>query len=245
MIPIRLSSLLFVVVFAPLAGAILNGLFARLLPRRAVTAIGVGAPFVAIAAALLALGGFEDLRAASPGHAEVTATLYRWIAAGPIQVDFSLYLDALSMLMTLIVTGIGAFIHLYSVGYMRDDPSYARYFSFLNLFLFSMLLLVLSRSLVLVFVGWEGVGLCSYLLIGFWFDDAAKAAAGRKAFLVNRVGDLGFLLALFVLVFLLGGSLDVPALRDAVLAPDSRIASDTALVTLVTLGLFQIGRAHV
>ena len=101
--------------------------------------------------------------------------------------------------MTLIVTGVGSLIHLYSVGYMKGDDGYARYFAYLNLFLFFMLLLVLGRSLLVVFVGWEGVGLASYLLIGFWFDDPAKAAAGKKAFITNRIGDAGFLLGMFLL----------------------------------------------
>ena len=101
--------------------------------------------------------------------------------------------------MALIVTGVGSLIHVYSIGYMKDDTSYARYFAYLNLFLFFMLLLVLGESLLVLFVGWEGVGLASYLLIGFWFEDADKARAGKKAFITNRIGDAGFLLGMFVL----------------------------------------------
>ncbi|UCG98478.1 MAG: NADH-quinone oxidoreductase subunit L, partial [Burkholderiales bacterium] len=105
---------------------------------------------------------------------------------------------------TLIVTGVGSLIHLYSTGYMKDDASYARYFAYLNLFLFFMLLLVLGRSMLVLFVGWEGVGLASYLLIGFWFEDPAKAQAGKKAFITNRVGDAGFLLGMFLLYSAVG-----------------------------------------
>src|SRR6185503_6029095 len=120
----------------------------------------------------------------------------------------------LSAVMTLIVTGVGSLIHVYSIGYMKDDKSYARYFSYLNLFLFFMLSLVLGRSLLVLFVGWEGVGLASYLLIGFWFDDPDKARAGKKAFITNRIGDAGFLLGMFVL-FQGFGTLDMDRINAA------------------------------
>lgn len=232
-----IEALLAVVVLAPLVGAILNGLLSGVLKRRTVTLLGVGAPVVAFGASLWAIVQWLPLRAALPG-ASVTAVLFRWIEAGPVAVDLSLYLDPLSAVMILVVTGIGSLIHLYSVGYMHDDPSYARYFSHLNLFTFAMLLLVLGRSLLVLFVGWEGVGLCSYLLIGFWFSDMDKAIAGKKAFIVNRIGDFGFLLALFFLMFHLNGSLDVPTLRAAVADPASAFNTDNAMVTLVTLLLF-------
>ena len=234
----HISSLLYVVVFAPLVGAMINGFLSRYLPRRAVSVLGVGAPLLSFVAACAAGLGFLGLRAEDPAFASVTANLFNWITAGPIDIDFALYLDPLSMVMILVVTGIGTLIHVYSIGYMHGDPSYARYFSHLNLFMFSMLLLVLGRSLLLLFVGWEGVGLCSYLLIGFWFDDMAKATAGKKAFVVNRIGDFGFLLGVFVLLFWLEGSLDVPTLRDMVTAPDSALAAKGGLITVVTLCLF-------
>ena len=116
--------------------------------------------------------------------------------------------------MALIVTGVGSLIHVYSIGYMKDDASYARYFAYLNLFLFFMLLLVLGRSLLVLFVGWEGVGLASYLLIGFWFEDPDKARAGKKAFITNRIGDAGFLLGMFVLYQALG-TLDMDRINAA------------------------------
>lgn len=234
----QVATLLYIIVFAPLVGALVNGLFCRYLSRRTVSIIGVGAPFVSFAAALYAFLVFSTLRSGEPEFSAISTTLFNWITAGPISIDFSLYLDPLSMVMALVVTGVGSFIHLYSVGYMHDDPSYTRYFSHLNLFMFCMLLLVLGQSLLLLFVGWEGVGLCSYLLIGFWFSDMEKAIAGKKAFIVNRIGDFGFLLGLFALVFWLQGSLDIPTLKSAVTAADSRLATMTTAITLVTLCLF-------
>jgi NADH:ubiquinone oxidoreductase subunit 5 (subunit L)/multisubunit Na+/H+ antiporter MnhA subunit len=131
-------------------------------------------------------------------------TVYTWANIGGSAFEVSFYFDRLSAVMVLIVTGVGSLIHVYSIGYMKDDTSYARYFSYLNLFLFFMLLLVLGRSLLVLFVGWEGVGLASYLLIGFWFEDPDKARAGKKAFITNRIGDAGFLLGMFVLYQALG-----------------------------------------
>jgi len=119
--------------------------------------------------------------------AALLETAYTWAVVGGTSFDIGFYFDRLSAVMTLIVTGVGSLIHVYSTGYMKDDASYARYFAYLNLFLFFMLLLVLGRSLLVTFVGWEGVGLASYLLIGFWFEDPEKAAAGKKAFITNRV----------------------------------------------------------
>lgn len=133
--------------------------------------------------------------------------LFTWFEVMDLSVDFTLRMDALSAVMCLVVTGIGSLIHLYSVGYMAEDDSRPRFFSYLNLFMFSMLLLVLGGNLIVMFVGWEGVGLCSYLLIGFWFRNEAYAAAGRKAFVVNRIGDAGFLVGIFLL-FVNYGSLD-------------------------------------
>ena len=118
---------------------------------------------------------------------------------GDLQVDAAFQLDQLSMVMVLIITGVGALIHVFSVGYMQDDPGYPRYFAYLNLFVFFMLVLVLGASYPMLFIGWEGVGLCSYLLIGYWFSDKANADAGKKAFIVNRIGDFGFLIAMFIL----------------------------------------------
>jgi NADH-quinone oxidoreductase subunit L len=124
---------------------------------------------------------------------------WSWMPAGELQVDFGILLDPLSMVMTLIITGVGSLIHIFSIGYMKEDPGYPRYMAYLNLFVFFMLILVLGSSYPVMFVGWEGVGLCSYLLIGFWFKEKANADAGKKAFIVNRIGDFGFLIAMFLL----------------------------------------------
>jgi NADH-quinone oxidoreductase subunit L len=153
---------------------------------------------------------------------------------GDFQVDAALQLDQLSMLMTLIITGVGFLIHIFSVGYMRQDPGYPRYMAYLNLFVFFMLTLVLGANYPLMFVGWEGVGLCSYLLIGFWFNEKANADAGKKAFIVNRIGDFGFLMAMFM-IFAHLGTLDFVEVFER--APQ-QLAFGGAVVTVITLFLF-------
>jgi NADH-quinone oxidoreductase subunit L len=219
----------------PLAGFLLNGLFAtRLFPNprgtRFVTLVGCGLPILAF---LLTLDAFAELRAG--GYVPLSETLYTWISIGgaPFAVEF--WFDRLTAVMVLIVTGVGSLIHVYSVGYMKGDESYARYFAYLNLFLFFMLLLVLGRSLLVLFVGWEGVGLASYLLIGFWFADPEKAAAGKKAFIVNRIGDAGFLLGMFVLYTALG-TLDMDRINAAFMASPGPAISATLVGILLFIG---------
>src|SRR5881396_848904 len=166
--------------------------------------------------------------------AAFTARLFTWIVAGEFETSVTALVDPLTGVMLLVVTGVGMLIHIYSVGYMHDDPGYARYFAYLNLFVFFMLILVLGANFPVMFVGWEGVGLCSYLLIGFWFNEKINADAGKKAFIVNRIGDFGFLVAMF-LIFTRFGSLDfetVFAKAPTVLPPGSGIA------TTITLFLF-------
>ncbi|MEO8754824.1 MAG: NADH-quinone oxidoreductase subunit L [Casimicrobiaceae bacterium] len=194
-----MDRLLTVIILLPFAGFLLNGLLGNRLGNRFVNVAGCGLPLLAFAAAIAC---FMDLRAG--GFAPLVETAYTWATIGNSAFAISFYFDRLTAVMVLIVTGVGSLIHIYSIGYMKGDKSYARYFAYLNLFLFFMLLLVLGRSLLVLFVGWEGVGLASYLLIGFWFDDPAKARAGKKAFLTNRVGDAGFLLGMFVLYQALG-----------------------------------------
>jgi NADH-quinone oxidoreductase subunit L len=169
----------------PALGFLFNVFYGRRAGRGAVNLAGPGVIFLAFA---VALWGFIRLLA-MPAGAALEVTLWPWIVAGQFHTAIALRLDALSAVMTLIVSGVGAVIHLYSVGYMAHDEDYARYFAYLNLFAFSMLVLVLADNLLLMFVGWEGVGLCSYLLIAFWYDNAQFAYNGRKAFVVNRVGD--------------------------------------------------------
>ena len=178
----------------PLAGAAINGFLGKKSSRTAVTHVGLVFPGAAFAWAL-----WVALRISSLclPYQEYIA---HWIRSGSFSVDFAFYLDQLSLVMLLVVTGVGFLIHIYSVGYMWDDPSYYRFFTYLNLFMFFMLTLILASNYLLMFIGWEGVGLASYLLIGFWFTKDSAAAAGKKAFIVNRIGDFGFLIALFLII---------------------------------------------
>jgi len=178
----------------PLAGAAINGFLGRKSSRTAVSTIGLVFPGAAFLWALTA--AWRALSMQLP-YQEYLA---HWIRSGSFAVDFAFYLDHLSLVMLLVVTGVGFLIHIYSVGYMWDDPSYYRFFTYLNLFMFFMLTLVLANNYLLMFIGWEGVGLASYLLIGFWFTKDSAASAGKKAFIVNRIGDFGFLIALFLII---------------------------------------------
>jgi NADH-quinone oxidoreductase subunit L len=178
----------------PLAGAAINGFLGKKSSRRAETTIALFFSGAAFAMALWVAFRFSSLTL--PYH-EFFA---HWIRITGFSADFAFYLDQLSLVMLLVVTGVGFLIHVYSVGYMWDDPSYYRFFSYLNLFMFFMLTLVLANNYLLMFIGWEGVGLASYLLIGFWFTKDSAAAAGKKAFIVNRIGDFGFMIALFLLI---------------------------------------------
>ena len=193
------------------------------------TWVGPGVIGVAFAITLVNFARMFGVELEEP----VIRTYWTWMATGALEIDAAIQLDQLSILMMMVITGVGFLIHVFSVGYMRDDPGYARYFAYLNLFVFFMLVLVMGSSFPLMFVGWEGVGLCSYLLIGFWFEDREKADAGKKAFIVNRIGDFGFLVAIFILFTTLGtlDYVDVFELAPEVLLPGS------AVVTAITLFL--------
>ncbi|MEO8081412.1 MAG: proton-conducting transporter membrane subunit, partial [Caldimonas sp.] len=187
------------IVLLPLLGFVLNGILAtrlggNLVGKRFVTVVGCGLPLIAFA---LVVASLVELR--TGGYAPLVEVAYRWAQIGTSPFEVAFYFDRLAAVMALVVTGVGAVIHVYSVGYMKDDEGFGRFFAYMNLFLFFMLLLVLGRSLLVLFVGWEGVGLCSYLLIGFWFHDLANARAGKKAFITNRVGDAAFLIGMFLL----------------------------------------------
>ena len=201
----------------PLVGFLLNGFFATALGRHRVTerAAGLIGSAFPLAAFALTIKAFLDLQAG--GFAPIVEPLYRWALIGTSSFEIAFYFDRLSAIMTLVVTGVGSVIHIYSTGYMHDDKSFGRFFAYLNLFLFFMLLLVLGRSMLVLFVGWEGVGLASYLLIGFWFDDLTNAKAGRKAFITNRIGDAGFLLGMFLL-YRAFGTLDMDTINAAFLS---------------------------
>src|SRR5258706_9911944 len=183
--------------FLPLMGAVFNGLFGSKLPKWVVRWVACGV--MAAAGIMSALVLLTLLK--MPADAKITKTAFDWFSVGDLSLTFTFSVDRLSGIMINIVTWVGLLIHIYSVGYMAHDKSYGRYFAYLNLFVFSMLTLVMGDSLPVMFVGWEGVGLCSYLLIGFWFEDSAKAYAGRKAFIANRIGDFGFLLGMFWLFY--------------------------------------------
>ncbi|HVO90696.1 MAG TPA: NADH-quinone oxidoreductase subunit L [Casimicrobiaceae bacterium] len=187
------------IVLLPLIGFAFNGAVSMrartgATAKSLVTLVGCALP---IAAFLLSIKTFLDLRAG--GYAPIVDIVYNWAVIGDSSFEVAFYFDRLAAVMALIVTGVGSLIHVYTIGYMKDDDGYARFFAYLNLFLVFMLLLVLGRSLLVLFVGWEGVGLASYLLIGFWYEDPRNAEAGKKAFITNRIGDAGFLLGMFVL----------------------------------------------
>ncbi len=191
---------LWLIPLLPFAGFLINGLFGRRLPKALVTTIALLAPLGALAVVASAFYSvFVQSGIVSLPYNE-TCPFGPWISVGALHIDFTFVLDQLSLVMLLVVTGVGFLIHIYSVGYMADDEGYARYFSYLNLFLFFMTVLVLAGNTLVMFIGWEGVGLASYLLIGFWFTKDSAANAGKKAFIVNRIGDFGFLIAMFLLL---------------------------------------------
>ena len=215
-----------------LLGFVLNGSLALWRPaaKTVVSIIGAGVLLGAFGVSLAVFQAFAGLHAEAP----LVFTYWSWIPAGDLQVSVAFQVDQLSTVMLLVITGVGSLIHLFSIGYMREDPGYARYFAYLNLFVFFMLVLVLGANFPLMFVGWEGVGLCSYLLIGFWFSEKVNADAGRKAFVMNRIGDFGFLVAMLML-FWATGSLDFGAVFAG--APTRFVAGGGA-ITVVTLFLF-------
>ncbi len=188
---------LWIIPLLPLAGAAINGLLGKRFPKALVNTIALGSTALAFAYALWVAAQFAGLPPDQIPHIERYAT---WLSAGSFSAEFGIYLDQLSLVMLLVVTGVGFLIHVYSVGYMAHEGGYYRYFAYLNIFMFFMLTLVLANNYLLMFVGWEGVGLASYLLIGFWFLKQSAINAGKKAFITNRVGDFGFLIALFLLI---------------------------------------------
>ncbi|MCW3103595.1 MAG: dehydrogenase subunit [Bacteroidetes bacterium] len=212
----------------PLVGFLIIGFFGKKLSKGLAGVIGSAAVFAAFA---VAVGIFFELN----GQADksVTVPLFSWITAGKLSVPFSFLIDPLSSLFLLIITGIGFLIHVYSTAYMHDDEGFSRFFAYLNLFIFFMLLLVLGSNYLIMFVGWEGVGLCSYLLIGFWFKNTAYNNAAKKAFIMNRIGDLGFLLGI-ILIFVTFGSISY----HEVFEQAKSYATGTPVLTAIALLLF-------
>jgi len=218
---------LWLVPILPLAGAAINGFFGRRSSKTAITTVALVFSGAAFGLALFLAAGFSS--ASAPYYYD----LAHWLRSGSFQVDFSFYLDQLSLVMLLVVTGVGFLIHIYSIGYMWDDDGFYRFMAYLNLFMFFMLTLVLAKNYLVMFIGWEGVGLASYLLIGFWFIKDSAASAGKKAFIVNRIGDFGFLIALFLMIKHFG-SLDFTRVFAAVPQMPPGAAS---VGTLTAIGL--------
>lgn len=193
--------LILTLLIAPLLGFLFNGL--RFRSQNGLLA-GTVATAMAGVSFLCSLMLWKQLLALPEENRVLTTKFFDWISAGNLNIPFGFVVDQVSIIMILVITGVGSLIHLFSVGYMSHDERPSKYFAYLNLFLFNMLVLVLGDNLIMTFVGWEGVGLCSYLLIGFWFTDSAKAAAGMKAFVTNRIGDAGFLIGIFIIFFTFG-----------------------------------------
>ncbi len=242
------------IILLPLLGFVVNGILALSHARASANAVRDGGeldlgepgsrplthtlptwigPGVMAGAFILTLVNFARMLSSSVEDLPYIRYYWSWINTGTLNVEVALQLDQLSMIMMLIITGVGFLIHVFSVGYMKEDAGYPRYFAYLNLFIFFMLVLVMGSSYALMFVGWEGVGLCSYLLIGYWFSDRAKADAGKKAFIVNRIGDVGFLLAIFLL-YSTFGTLDF----WSVFAEAETLAYGGGVVTAITLFFF-------
>jgi NADH-quinone oxidoreductase subunit L len=231
------------IIFLPLIGAIINGLLGAIIQKK----MGKGAiSFIACTPVVIAFGislsVFFQLKGLNPEQRFLIDHLYSWITLGSLKVDMAFLADPLSTVMILVVTGIGGLIHIYAIGYMHDDKAFWRFFAYLNLFTAAMLILVLGDSLLLMFVGWEGVGLCSYALIGFWYQDHNNARAGNKAFIVNRVGDFGFVLGMFLLFWSLDaqghGTLTFREIAKWVSTLQGQMIWGVPVITLATLFLF-------
>ena len=225
-----MSKLIYLVPLFPLVGFLVNGLGRKALSRSLVSFVGVGSVLASFVVSLLIF-----LEVKQPGFTPQVITLFDFIKTGKIDIPFAFQVDQLSSLFLLIITGVGTLIHLYSTAYMHEEkePDFARYFAYLNLFIFSMLLLVLGANYVIMFIGWEGVGLCSYLLIGYWFKNDAYNDAAKKAFVMNRIGDLGFLLAVFWMIARFGTTSFSAVFAQA---PEASAAVLTGITLLLFVG---------
>jgi NADH-quinone oxidoreductase subunit L len=194
-------SLIALIPLVPLIGFLINGLGFRKIPKNIVSIVGVGASFISFLLVAYTFGyGYGSGAFNGENFEPITVTLFDWITVGDLNIPFAFQIDQLSIIMLFIITGVGTLIHVYSMGYMSHDEGYGKFFAYLNLFIFFMLLLVMGNNYVVMFIGWEGVGLCSYLLIGFWNKNFEFGNAARKAFIMNRVGDLGFLIGIFLII---------------------------------------------
>jgi NADH-quinone oxidoreductase subunit L len=223
---------LWIILALPLAGAAVNGLLGKRWPQRAVNSVAIGSVSLAFLAVAELVREFSSL---APSPIPLVGNYFTWIIAGPFRVDFSLEVDPLTVVMLLTVSFVGMLIHIYSTGYMAHEGGYYRFFSYLNLFMFFMLTLVMAANLIVMFVGWEGVGLCSYLLIGFWFLKKSAADAGKKAFIVTRIGDMGFTVGI-LLVFATFGSVNFGDVFEK--ASGMPIEAHAGVLTAICLLLF-------
>jgi NADH-quinone oxidoreductase subunit L len=229
-----MTDYLWLIPIVPLIGAAVNGLCGRRFSKPAISLIACGASGLSF---ILALISFFSLLQRAPDQRFILKFCFTWIASGDFVAKAEFLLDPLSATMILIVTGVGFVIHIYSIGYMHAEDGYYRFFAYMNLFLFSMLILALAGNFLLMFVGWEGVGLCSYLLIGYYFDRRSAGDAGKKAFIVNRIGDIGFVLGIF-LIFLTFNNLSFGEVfnQAAEFAPEASIGILTAIGLLLFVG---------
>jgi NADH-quinone oxidoreductase subunit L len=220
----------------PLIGFLVNGLFGKAIKNeKVIGGIGSFAVFCSFVVASMTL--IKQISLTGPEQAH-TVTVFTWIKSGAFQADIAFLIDPLSCVMLMVVTGVGFLIHVYSIGYMHGEEGFYRFFSYLNLFTFSMLLLVMGANLLIMFVGWEGVGLCSYLLIGYYFHKKSAGDAGKKAFVMNRVGDFGFLLGLFTLYWWLGQKHGIWTIQFTELAKHAELFQECGLLTAITLFFF-------
>jgi NADH-quinone oxidoreductase subunit L len=217
----------------PLIGFVINGLGSRKLPKLLISVVAVLMPLASFVGTLLLFGDFNAQKELKP----LSFVYYDWIAAPGILVTFSLYLDQLALLMLSFVTGVGTLIHLYSVGYMKEDEGYGKFMAYLNLFMFAMLTLVMGGNYLMMFIGWEGVGLCSFLLIGFWNKNRSYNAAAQKAFVMNRIGDLGLILGV-IMIFILWNTAEYKELPLAVDLSKNTYKIDSWQLITVALLLF-------
>lgn len=226
-------TLLVLIPLLPLIGFLINGIGFRHVPKGAVGLIGSLAALGSFTASVMTLLAFKEA-----GSQPQVVALFDWITVGDLAIPFSFQIDQLSLLMLMIITGVGSLIHIYSIGYMKHDEGFGKFFAFLNLFLFFMLLLVMGSNYVIMFIGWEGVGLCSYLLIGFWNKNTSYNYAARKAFIMNRIGDLGFLLGIFMIIYTFGSVEYTEVFRQATGLPigDSVVVAITMLLFVGAMG---------
>ena len=222
-----MENLVYAIVLLPLFGFLFNGLFGKSLPKIVVGSI---ATLVVFASFCIAVSLFLNFNADSQ---PVIVRAFEWFRVNGIQVNFGFQIDQLSLMMIMIITGIGSLIHLYSIGYMSHDKGFYKFFSYLNLFIFSMLLLVMGSNYLILFIGWEGVGLCSYLLIGFWYTNKEYGAAARKAFIMNRIGDLGMLIGIFMIAYQTNAVDFLSVAQNS-----SKFQLDSPVIIFITASLF-------